>query len=155
MHEYQQTKQYVLRRLAAQNYHSNQLKKLLAERCVQVSTINRVVADCLGWGYLNDAAWLESFVRSRLKRQGAQAILSKLYAKGIPLDTARAEIEKWQNPDQEAEAISKLLRTRFRSKNLQDRKERQKVIASLMRKGFKLSAIQHAMQNMPQEEDFF
>jgi len=54
----------------------------------------------------------------------------------------------WQDSDQEKESVEKLLVGRYRSKNLKDFKEKQKVIQSLMRKGFSFESIKLVMDNL-------
>jgi regulatory protein len=143
--EYQLVKQYVLRRLSSQSYHSYQLKKLLAERLVQTQTIQKIIQDCLAWGYLDDQAWLESFVCSQLKRSSMRALMIKLQAKGLPSEIIQEVVEQWRNPDEEKQVIKKLLQTKYRSKDLTQYKERQKVMASLGRKGYPFDQIRQVL----------
>lgn len=145
--EYQAVKQYVLRRLASQHYHSCQLHKLLIERLVQKVTIHAIIQECVNWGYLDDQAWIESFMRTHLKRAGLRCVMAKLQAKGLPLETVREIAKQWQDPEEEKLAIQRLLQTRYRSKDLTQPKERQKVIAALMRKGYTFDAIRHTLHN--------
>lgn len=139
--EYQKVKNYVLRRLSAQNYHSRQLRKLLNERLVDASTIDRIIGECQAKSFVNDEQWLESFIRANRKRLGLPAIMRKLHSKGFSIDEIRAIQDRWKNPEEERAAIQQLLQTRYRSKKLDQFHERQKVIASLMRKGFSFETI--------------
>jgi regulatory protein len=150
--EYQAVKNYVLRRLTSQSYHSYQLKKLLKERLVQPATIQRVIEECLNSGYLNDEAWIESFMRGRLKRSSLRSILPKLQARGLPASLIEEIAERWQDPEQEMEAVGTLLRTKYRSKDLTQPKERQKVIASLLRKGYSYAILKQALKIIESEE---
>lgn len=132
--EYRQTKNYVLRRLSMQSYHSAQLTKLLKERLVQAHTIQRLIAECLDWGYLDDKAWLAAFKRG--KRLGLRAIAMKLRTKGLSREEIEDFITENRDPEEEKEGILRLMQTRYRHKDLNQPKERQKVIAALMRKGY-------------------
>lgn len=143
--EYQAVKQYVLRRLSSQHYHSAQLTKLLKERFVQSSTIERVIEECIHWGYLNDEAWVESFMRSRLRRCSLRSLIPKLQARGLPSSLIKEIAAHWQDSDQEVETVKKLLETKYRSKDLKQPQERQKVIASLLRKGYPFTSIKQAL----------
>jgi regulatory protein len=146
--EYKKAKNYVLRRLAAKSYHSHQLFKLLKERLVQSATSQRLIHECIEWGYLNDSAWLDSFIQSHLKRSSQRAISAKLYAKGIPIEEVQNKLLEYNNPDVEKEGIKKLLATRYRSKDLTNYRERQAVIAGLIRKGYSFERIQEVVSNL-------
>jgi regulatory protein len=95
-------------------------------------------------GVIDDEAWVASFVRSQSKRCGLRIIQQKLRAKGISADTSSFAGD---SPAAENEAILHLLNTRYRKKDLSQTKEKQKVIASLMRKGFAYQQIIAALQN--------
>lgn len=71
-------------------------------------------------------------------------ILSKLRQKGLSPQTL-SHIEPSLSPTEEFNAIQHLLETRYRSKDLKDRKTRQKVFAALMRKGFSYEQVSHAL----------
>lgn len=144
--EYQRVKNYVIWRLSTQPYHSEQLQKLLRERLVRQQTITKVLEECLSSGYLNDEAWIESFMRNQQKKNGLRSILLKLQAKGLTAETVQEIRSNWNRPEEEKEAILSLLRTRYRSKNLNDFREKQKTIASLMRKGYAFEQIQSALE---------
>jgi regulatory protein len=146
--ERKKVKLYVLRRLSAQSYHSVQLAKLLREKFVQPLTIQRIIEECQAYGYLNDEAWLENYMKAQLKRLSLRAALSKLQTKGFPREILDDMAEKWTDPQEEAKAIEKLFQTRYRHKNLSDFKERQKVFASLLRKGYSYEQVQKAYKKM-------
>lgn len=145
--EYKAVKNYVLRRLSSQSYHSYQLKKLLKERLVQSATSERIIEECVNWGYINDQAWIESFMRSRLRRSSLRSIIPKLQARGLPSSLIQEIAEQWKDPEQEVEAVRKLLQTKYRSKDLTQPKERQKVIASLLRKGYSFDVVRQALKD--------
>lgn len=144
--EYQRVKNYVIWRLSTQPYHSQQLQKLLRERLVCQQTITKVIGECLSSGYLDDEAWIESFMRNQQKKNGLRSILLKLQAKGLTAEAVQEIRSNWNRPEEEKEAIAHLLRTRYRNKNLNDFREKQKVFASLMRKGYAFEQIQAALE---------
>lgn len=145
--EYKRVKGYVIWRLSAQPYHSQILHKLLRERYVSLSTIDRVLNEFQASGYLNDEAWIASYIDSRQRRYGFHAILAQLRAKGLSADVLQAIGMPEKKEDQEKEGILHLLRTRYRSKDLIEYKTKQKVFASLMRKGFAFENIQEVLQD--------
>ena len=150
--EYRRVKGYVLWRLSTQSYHSEQLAKLLRERLVQNHTIERVLQDYREMGFLDDEAWLQNFMRTQQKRYSLRFILNKLHAKGFSSETIQRLAREWKNPEEEIQAIQYLLKTRYRTKDLKDYKNRQKVIAALARKGYAFDQIQAALQKNAQNQ---
>ena len=140
-YEYTRVRGYVLWRLSMQSYHSEQLIKLLKERLVQSHTIDRIINDCRSMGFLDDEVWLESFIRTHQKRSSHRSILNKLRMKGISSETLMQLALEERNPEGELLAIRHLIQTRYRSKDLHDFKIRQKVLASLARKGYAIENI--------------
>lgn len=143
--EYQRVRGYVIWRLSTQSYHSDQIKKLLRERFVREKTINRIIQEFSTSGYFNDEEWLISQIRLLERRYGARAVLFKLKQKGLSSDVLVQARDLLMSSEGEKEAISRLLETKYRAKNLSDFKEKQKVIASLMRKGFSYEVIQNVI----------
>lgn len=141
--ELQGAKQFALRKLAAQSLLSNKLNDLLKERLVDPAVINQIIADCQNMGYLNDKEWMDSFVRGQQrKRVGPAMIKVKLLQKGV----RGALLDEIAHSDQ-AEQIQGLLEKRYRNRDLKDFKQREKVIAALMRKGYSLDAIFQVIGN--------
>lgn len=150
--EYRRVKGYVLWRLSKQSYHSEQLAKLLRDRLVQDHTIDRVIQEYRDLGFLDDESWMQNFMRVQQKRYSLPFILSKLYAKGFSSETIQRLSNEWKNPEEELQAIQHLIKTRYRSKDLKEPKSRQKVIASLARKGYAFDQIQTALSEHQNEE---
>jgi regulatory protein len=144
--EYKGSRNFIIRRLALKNYHSQELSAALKRRGVSCDTVDRVICEFLQQGYLNDEAWLASYIRGlRLQRFGFNSILLKLRHKGIPKESALlaiSEIKENEGEGQDERAsIDKLLETRYKNRDLSVKKERDKVIAALMRKGYGLDDI--------------
>lgn len=150
--EYRRVKGYILWRLSTQSYHSEQLAKLLRDRLVQDRTIDKVIQEYREMGFLDDESWLQSFMRAQQKRYSLRFILNKLHAKGLSSETIQRLANEWKNPDEELQSIQHLIKTRYRSKDLKDYKSRQKVIASLARKGYAFDQIQAALKQYQNEE---
>lgn len=144
--EYKGAKRFMLKRLSLKSYYSGELESALSERLVSPSTTAKVIDEFTQLGYLNDCEWIKSTIL-RLQRQkcGPRAIAMKLYAKGIDKETARAAIESYCDDAAQQENIHRLLASRYRSRNLADPKEKQKVVAALMRKGYALNQIFEAL----------
>ncbi len=140
--EYNLAKQYVIKRLSVQSLPSATLQRALKQRLVSESTIERVINDFQQWGYLNDSEWTKNFVRRQMDRKlGPRAIAYKLSCKGLPKEHVEGALKVSGDESQQQAAIAQLLKTRFRQRNLADFREKQKVIAALVRRGFDFSVI--------------
>lgn len=146
--EYQRAKGYVVWRLSAQSYHSELLVKLLRDRLVQRKTIDKVMRDCHQAGYFDDENWLKNYIQMHQSRYGWRFIATKLKAKGLSVETLEGLFEEGQDPEEERQAIRHLLETRYRSKDLSQFKEKQKVIGALLRKGFSYEQVKEAMETL-------
>ena len=145
-YEYQRVRNYVIWRLSSQAYHSEMLKKLLRNKCVQSHTIERVIQEFQEKGLLDDALWIQFFMQSQQKRYGMKVILAKLYAKGLTKESLEKISEEWQHSSEE-ENIRRILETKYRRKDLSDYKERQKAFVYLSRKGYSFETIQQVLNS--------
>ncbi|MBA3957945.1 MAG: regulatory protein RecX [Parachlamydiaceae bacterium] len=145
--EYRAALNYALRRLSVRSLSSNEMRKSLVERLVSPDTISKVIQECMQNGYLNDEVWLDAFVRGLLsKKLGPRAMMYKLRLKGVSQSDAERILESSDNPEACQERIAKLVATRYRTRDLTDYHEREKVIAALMRKGFNLDDVQAVLK---------
>lgn len=138
-------KRHLLKRLSQRSYSSGELKKSLREKLVPQAIVETLIEECQKLGYLNDEAWIEAFVRScRTRKMGKRAIIQKIRQKGIEID----QIEPFlPTKEQESEGIVRLLETRYRHRDLKNRKEKDKVIAALIRKGYSLETVLETLKN--------
>jgi regulatory protein len=142
MNEFEEAKRYAYKRLAMRSYHSIELRKVLTEKQFNKESIEQVISELTRLGYLNDKDWIEAYINSLITRNfGPRQIYLKLKAKGIPEDESESFLEKIACTNSQSAHIQTLLKTRYRHRDLSNFKERQKVIASLVRKGFELSEI--------------
>lgn len=131
-------RQYALKRLAMQAYWSGALRKLMEERGIGTAIIDSVLEECQRYGYINDEEWVNGFIEGqKRKRVGPRMIAQKLRAKGVPEHMYEDSLDE----DSPAERLRELIESKYAKRNLSDYKERQKVVASLMRKGYELNDI--------------
>lgn len=142
--EKRQARQFVLKRLAIKSYATAELRQKLEERLVSAEVIEAVIDEFEQLGYLNDREWIAAFLRQK-SREGPRLLAAKLRAKGLPEEMIFEALASHKNPAEEQNQLLSLLKTRYRTKNLTDFKEKQKVIASLARKGFDISSIKQAI----------
>lgn len=120
------------------------LRQKLLERGFSEEVVNSVVERFTQKGYLNDRDWAEGAVRGcQRKGQGAHRIRAFLRSHRI----AEAVIEEvLPQEDEEEKRLAALLENRYHSRDLSLPSERQKVAASLYRKGFSPDAIWRAIK---------
>lgn len=140
--EYRAARSYALRRISKQALPTKSLVRSLERRGISPETIQRVIVDFETHGFLNDLEWSKSFVRTqRAKKVGPRAIAQKLAAKGFGREEIAKVVQEDDTAESQSVAIAALLATRYRARDLSDYKERGKVIASLMRRGFDFDEI--------------
>lgn len=138
--EYKRAKILAYKRLALKSQHSVELRTALQKQEIPEGIVNRVIAECSQLGYLNDHDWIEGFIKGQLaKNKGPRYISIKLRQKGIKSDEFAELLNK--NPPSYKESIQKLLESKYKKFDLTDYRQKQKVIASLMRRGFSLDDI--------------
>lgn len=154
--EYERVRNYVVWRLSTQSYHSQELVQLLKKRLVSLETIEKVIQEFIQKGFFSDALWIQSFIRVHRKRLALSAILQKMRLKGISDDEIENARQLYQNENEEQNHLINLIKTRYRSKNLTDFTSKQKVINSLLRKGFSFEVIKKAITaiNNSDEDSF-
>lgn len=145
--EYRQAKNYAIRRLSLQGMLSTALSRAMKERLISEKTVNQLILELTELGFLNDDEWAASFVRGQAgKKFGPRAIAQKLMNKGVKGEKLELALEKSWGPIEQKGLIIKLLKSRYSRRNLDDFKEKQKVIASLMRRGFDFFIISNCMK---------
>ena len=146
--EFERSRFFVMKKLSQRSYSSFELHAQLKERLVSQVTIDRVIEECAHLGYVDDKAWLEQFIQMQLLRKsGPKMIEAKLYQKGVPKSFYEPVLVNLATHKDQKEAIERLIQTRFRSKNLSDFKERQKVFGALVRKGFDFEVVKEAIKD--------
>jgi len=140
--EYEGARRYLLYCLSRKSYASTELKKKLKDRFVDDAIIQKVLQNCHDLGYLNDEYWIESYIKGQLARKrGSRAILAKLQTKGIPREKAEKALEKLDSLSNRLERLKSLIHSKYHKYSLKNHKEKQKVIASLIRRGFNYEEI--------------
>jgi regulatory protein len=139
-------KNYAIKRLSIKNQPTNEMDKALKERLVPESIREKIIDEFVSLGYINDEDWINGFIRVQLiKKIGPKAIFQKLISKGISSELISEYLEKHSSPETQQQQIKQLLNTRYKSRDLSDHKQKQKVIASLLRKGFDYEAVRHSL----------
>lgn len=136
--------------LARAEHSEHQCRLYLGRKDYHQSIIDQCIGLCKEKGYLDDARFAEILVRSLLERgKSVRAITEKLYEQRIPPSLYEPILQELQDPVQSQELlkeqIQKLL---FRHRAQEPWKAKEKVFASLFRKGFALDEISQAWDDL-------
>lgn len=147
--EYQGTKRFLFYCLARRNYTSQQVKKKLKELLVNEQTASQVIEEMQQLGYLNDEDFVQNYVKSMLaQKKSSKYIVAKLRTKGIqPAHTIKF-LDELDTDDQRMENLVGLLQGRYKLNKSTDYHTKQKIIASLFRKGFDIDDIKKAINTV-------
>lgn len=145
--EYRAAKAYALRQMARKGQTSMELVQTLAEKRIAEPISARVVDELKQGGYFDDGEWVGRYISQQTTRgQGPNSIRQKLRRKGISSELVDEQLTQAEQEQSGAQVIQHLLSTTFKRRNLADHKERQKVIGTLMRRGFALDDIFSALR---------
>ena len=124
--------------------------------------IERTLSFLKEYDYINDYRYCMQYLEENAHRRSAKDMQSKLYGRGVDGAVIREALEDFQRKhreqgeensfeeqgetDPERIALRRWLEKKSRNMDLSDWKERQKLTASLLRKGFSYSMIQEYLQ---------
>lgn len=127
-----------------------ELRKKLSEAGYTDHSIDRAIEYVTGYGYLNDERLASSYTRARMNKKSKLMIKMELMQKGVSTDAIDHVFseEYSENPeeDPELDAIRKAISKKVREPEKLGYEEKQKLIASLYRKGFDISKIKHILE---------
>lgn len=146
--EWRLAKVFALKCLGRKSYHSQELKKLLAEYLINEAIIEEVIGECRQLGYLDDKDFIEGLLRREKGRKaGPRKILWKIRHKGIKDESVEREMPETYPPEEQIEQMQKLIAGKYGKKDLTCPKERQKVWGALMRRGFSPDLIRQVFED--------
>lgn len=131
-----------LKLLAARSRTEAELRKALISREYPPSDVETAVARVRELGYLDDGEVARARARSLLGRGAApQNAARRLEAQGIAPAQARTAVEGEAGEEGEAGLLERALERRLKGRELDEIEEKQRVFRSLVRKGFRPSAV--------------
>lgn len=120
-------------------------RKLLQGGCpedVAEEAINYVKS----FGYINDEAYIRSFIESRKDKKSRREIYALLGQKGVKGEAVDRILSEIYEAHSDKEAIRELLRKKRYDPETADDRERQKIYGYLVRKGFRYEDIRQVIQ---------
>lgn len=124
-----------------------ELKRKLSDAGYTESIIERTISYVKHYGYLDDRRYAANYIKARMERKSKLVIKSELLQKGICHDILDGIMETEYGEDEDAEllAIKKCIAKKTRSPEELTYDEKQKLIASLYRKGFAIGKIKQIL----------
>lgn len=146
--EYKRGMDFALRSLARKEQPSFVIRKKLFDREIDKGTVEKIIAQCIAWNFINDERWLEGYIRQQKeKNKGPGRIFPELLRLGVDKELAQHEIARLLPEEERSEGIKRLLDTKYKKLDLRDQKQRQKVIMALLRRGYRWDEIKDAVQS--------
>lgn len=123
-----------------------QLRQKLKQNGYPEDVIDGAVAYVKSFGYINDEAYIRNFVESRKGKKSRREIYALLGQKGLNQETVETVLDEMYEEHSEQEAIREILRKKHWDSEESDIKEKQKIYAYLVRKGFRYEDIRQVIQ---------
>lgn len=127
-----------------------ELRNKLKEAGYTDEIVDKTIAYINGYGYLDDERLTSSYVRNRMNTKSKLMIKMELQQKGVNSDIIdqvfHEEYENENHEDAELTAIKKVIAKKVKSTENLEYEEKQKLIASLYRKGFDISKIKQVLE---------
>lgn len=140
--------------LEKRDYTAAGLQRKLTEGGYSEEIAKAAVEVMKDYRYLDDARYADQYIRCYSGRKTRRAICAKLAEKGIAKDVIAAAYERFTREGNEADEESmavELLRKRHYEGGSIERKEMDRHIAFLMRRGFSISCIRKALASFEDE----
>lgn len=135
--------------LTKKDYTEKKLRDKLADGLYSDDIIDAAIDYVKSYNYLDDERYARDYVSYNIEYRSKNRIKQDLMTRGISkdiIDSVLAEFTDEQCRDAEMEQIGRLLVKKHYDTSM-DYKDKQKIIAFLLRKGYSMDAIRSAMNN--------
>lgn len=151
--ERERAQSIALSALSRRSMTCRQMRDKLKDKEVPPELAEEIIDYLCECGYLDDAEYARIFIIDsvKIKGRGRRRILEELRQKGISRDVAERIYDEAE-PDEES-AVRRLLEQKSAGRNMQDRRERDKVIQFLLRRGFSFDVILRVLEDIGVEDD--
>ncbi|MBE5829564.1 MAG: regulatory protein RecX [Butyrivibrio sp.] len=141
--------------LQKKDYTEKQLRDKLSEGLYPTELINDAIGYVRMYKYLDDDRYARDYITYHLPTRSKNRIIQDLITKGISKDMLMPIVEELyseESGDVELDQVKELLNKKHYDPDNTDFKEKQKIMAFLMRRGFQMSTIRKGMNYF--DEDY-
>ena len=145
---YKRCKLRAMNLLQKKDYTENQLRNKLAEGLYPCELIDDTISYVKMYKYLDDDRYARDYITYHVTTRSRNRIVQDLIKKGISKEKILPildEIYSEESGDVELEQVRALLDKKHYDPEMYDFKEKQKLMAFLVRRGFQMSTIRKAM----------
>jgi regulatory protein len=145
---YKRCKLRAMNLLQKKDYTENQLRNKLAEGLYPCELIDDSISYVKMYKYLDDERYARDYITYHMTTRSKNRIMQDLIKKGISKEKILPildEIYSEDFGDVELEQVRALLEKKHYDPDIADFKEKQKIMAFLLRRGFQMSTIKKAM----------
>lgn len=155
MEELEIAKRRAMHLLAARDYGRNELYKKLLNNYSEKTTLT-VTEMMTQYGYIDDERYAKKLAKTyiEIRKYGKKRAALMMREKGLDRDTIEAALEDYDNEAITSEIIALLKKKyidRLFLEGLEGKKEMQKVIAALARRGYSYGDIKAALYALEEE----
>ena len=158
--DYDRARDFAVRYLGRAPRTRRQLRDKLTDKEFSTEAIDNVIQFLTQKGYLDDVTFAKNYIshKTRINNYGRRRIIVGLLQKGVSKEDIRAAYNQTNEDDStgdETAAATRALAKRTARKNINeiknDPKEKQRLVAFLMRRGFSYDIVKKVMQGYLKE----
>lgn len=134
--------------LQKKDYTTRQLRDKLEEGLYPKELVDEAIEYVRSYKYLDDERYARDYISYHMTTRSKNRIMQDLTGKGLSKELLLPIIEELyaeESGDVELEQVKALLDKKHYDPDMTDFKEKQKIMAFLMRRGFQMSTIKKAM----------
>ena len=128
-----------------------QLQDYLKEKGYPDQSITQAIEKLSEYGYIDDAAFAESYIRTYKSRKGARKLKFELLSKGVSSEIAEEKLAELISEEETVESCRKLLEKYLKGRPL-DPKLKAKAYAHLAGKGYASDVVMHVLSEVKNED---
>ena len=135
--------------LVKKDYTEKKLRDKLADGLYSDDIIDAAIDYVKSYNYLDDERYARDYVAYNIEFRSRNRIKQDLISRGVPKDIIQNVLEEFTDEESrevEVDQIKKLLVKKHYDPSM-DYKDKQKIIAFLLRKGYPMDAIRSAINN--------
>ncbi|MDD4308744.1 MAG: regulatory protein RecX [Candidatus Cloacimonetes bacterium] len=136
----------LLKYLSDREHCTSQCQDFLKRKHYHPILINQIISEYQKLKYLDDSRFVKILISSLIERRKSKThIITKLHELHLPSALWRETLNDMYIPDNSLEYVKEsILKLKIRYHELPEYKQKEKIFASLMRKGFDLEVINEA-----------